>query len=348
MTIGIGVVGCGNVSAKYLATIAGAPGVELVACTDRDGERARSVGTQFGIPLVLASLEELLALPAVDMVLNLTAPMAHAEVSLAAIASGKHVYSEKPLATTLTDGVRIIEAAGRAGVRVGCAPDTFLGDGIQAMAKLITDGAIGQPLSAISILVTTGPEHFHPSPEFLYHEGAGPLFDIGPYLVTALTFLLGPVRAVTAMAATPVETRTVRVGSRAGETFPSAVPTFISCVLEFASGAVATLLQSWDVVGTTAPRLELHGTAGSIVGPSPDSWCGPLRLMRAGDEEFVEVMPEIQIGSRLGVGVLEMVSALEAGSGPAASGERGLHTLRVLQGILSSAASRQRVRLDDE
>ncbi|MEO8828568.1 Gfo/Idh/MocA family oxidoreductase [Lapillicoccus sp.] len=342
MTIRIGLVGCGNVSAKYLATVGGAPGVELVACADQDAERAQVVGAEFGIP-VLASVEELLALPEVDLVLNLTAPRAHAEVSLAAIAAGKHVYSEKPLATTLEDGIRVVEAADRAGVRVGCAPDTILGEGLQATAKLIADGAVGRPLSAISILATTGPEHFHPAPEFLYLEGAGPLFDIGPYLVSALTFLLGPVRAVTATTAMPVETRTVRVGGHAGETFSAAVPTFISSMLEFESGAVATLLQGWDVVGTTAPRLEIHGTGGSIAGPSPDSWGGPLRLMRVGDHGFAEVMPTGSAGSRLGIGVLEMAAALEAGEAPAASGEQGLHTLAILQAILRSANSGQRV-----
>lgn len=344
MTIRIGLIGCGNVSAKYLTTFAGAQGVELVACADQDIERAGAIGTEFGIPVV-ASVEELLALPEVDLVLNLTTPRAHAEVSLAAIAAGKNVYSEKPLATTIRDGVRIIKAASRAGVQVGCAPDTFLGDGLQATAKLITDGAIGRPLSAISILATTGPEHFHPAPEFLYLEGAGPLFDIGPYLVTALTFLLGPVRAVMATTATPVETRIVRVGERAGETFGTAVPTLISCVLEFESGAVATLLQGWDVVGTTAPRLEIHGTAGSIAGPSPDTWGGPLRLMRAGNDGFAEVMPTGSEGSRLGIGVLEMAGALEAGEAPAASGERALHTLAILQAILNSANSAQRVKV---
>ncbi len=344
MTIRIGLVGCGNVSAKYLATVGGAAGVEVVACADRDAERALAIEADFGIQ-ALASVDELLALPEVDLVLNLTAPRAHAEVSLAAIAAGKHVYSEKPLATTLEDGVRVVEAADRAEVRVGCAPDSFLGDGLQAMAKLIADRAIGRPLSAISILATTGPEHFHPAPEFLYLEGAGPLFDIGPYLVTALTFLLGPARAVTATTATPVDMRTLRVGGRAGDTFLTAVPTFISSILEFESGAVATLLQGWDVVGTTAPRLEIHGTAGSIAGPSPDSWGGPLRLMRAGDDSFSEVMPTGSAGSRLGIGVLQMAAALEAGEAPAASGERGLHTLAILQAILHSAKSGQRLCL---
>lgn len=349
MTVAVAIVGCGNVSPKYLDTIIGSAQVEVIGCADLEQSKAATLAAAFGIH-AYESIDELCADPRVQLVVNLTAPVAHAEVSLRAIAHGKHVYSEKPLAASVSDARRVVAAAAAAGVQLGCAPDTFLGVGLQATKRLIADGAIGRPISALSVLATQGPELFHPGPEFLYRSGAGPLFDIGPYLVTTLTFLLGPVRAVSATTATPVKERTIRVGERAGEGFTAAVPTFISAVLEFDSGAIATVVQGWDVVGTTAPRLEIHGTEGSISAPSPDSWDGPVRLQRAGESEFVEVVSAVPAGGSpgsLGMGVLQMAEALESGQVPAGSGARGLHTLEVLHAILSSAAAGRRVTLSE-
>lgn len=347
MAVRAGLAGCGNVSTKYLNTILGSSCLKVVACADLDPKKATDLESKYNIH-ASKSLHDLILNQDLDLVLNLTAPDSHAQVSMEAIANGKHVYTEKPLATSVEDGRAIVEAARKAGVLVGCAPDTFLGRGLQTTSGLLRQGAIGEPLSAISVLSTTGPEHFHPTPEFLYDERAGPLFDIGPYLVTALTFLLGKVRAVTAVTATPVRTRTFRVGDRIGQNFTANVPTFISSVLEFESGVLATLVQGWDVVGTTAPRLEIHGTDGSIVAPSPDSWDGPVRLLKKEGKDFLEVGEPSPTGtpSNLGIGALQMAEVIENGGKLLASGEQGLHTLEVLHAILRSGETGCRVDLD--
>lgn len=340
-------MGCGNVSRKYLTTLAQDDRVIVVCCADIDPQKAAELAKDFGIARSLG-VHELLSDETVDVVLNLTVPVAHAEISLAALKAGKHVYSEKPLASSIADAELILATAKERGLVVGCAPDTFLGSGIQATQALIEAGAIGRPLVAQCTLFTQGPELFHPGPEFLYRPGTGPLFDVGPYLVTALMFMMGPVDSVTAFTATPRPERTLAVGDRAGATFLSQAATFVSATLQFASGAVGTIAQSWDAIGTVSPPLEIHGTEGSIIGPQPDDWYGSPLIRRRGESAFrqPDTWTGIPVGpGGLGLGLLQMSTAIREGRSPEASGERARRTLEVLLAISESGATGQRIEI---
>ncbi|MEU7994501.1 Gfo/Idh/MocA family oxidoreductase [Micromonospora sp. NPDC049060] len=338
-SVRVGVVGCGNVSSRYLANLAGDPAVTVVACADADPARARALGAAHAVPEV-HPVDALLTHPDVDLVLNLTPPRAHAEVTLRALKHGKHVYTEKPLATTMADGHRIVEAARARSLQVGTAPDTFLGVGAQTCAALIADGAIGTPTSVNAAMMNAGPERFHPEPEFLYQEGAGPLFDIGPYYLTVLTELMGSVVRVGALGATARTERVVLAGPRAGSTFSVQTPTHINSVLEFASGAMGMLVTSFDVVATRTPHLEIHGTEGTIVAAQANSWGGPVLLRAAGGTDFVEVLPGPRDSDGfMGMGLVEMARAILAGRPALAAATRGLHVLEVLTAIAGAARS---------
>ena len=344
----VGIVGCGHVSRKYLETLAQDDRVVVTRCADVELAKAEQLADEFGIERWMP-VPELLADPAVDLVLNLTVPSAHAEITIAALRAGKHVYSEKPLAGSIDDARGILDTADELGLRVGCAPDTFLGPGMQSTRELIVSGAIGRPLVAQCTLLTLGPELFHPGPEFLYLPGMGPLFDVGPYLLTSLMFLMGRVEAVTAVTATPQPTRTLAVGERAGHRFDTLAPTFVSATLQFAGGAFGTIAQSWDVSGTTMPPLEVHGTEGSILAPRADDWLGSPRLLRTGDTTFAPAAewnghPAGPPG--LGLGLLEMASALREDRAPEASADRAFRTLQVLLAIAESGATGRRVTIE--
>ena len=231
-----------------------------------------------------------------------------------------------------------MDLAAQLKLHVGCAPDTILGSGLRLCRDLVAEGAIGTPISANAFMMNAGPERFHPHPEFLYRKGAGPLFDGGPYDVSALTSILGPITNVSAMSATAHATRTIRTGGRAGEDFAVETPTHVSALLRFANGVVGTLVTSFDVLDTRVPRLEIHGTRGSLIAPAPNSWAGPVLLRRETDSEFSELPLRLEDSGFMGVGVIEMAQAIRAGSAPAASGERGLHVLRVLDAIDASAS----------
>ena len=331
----VGLIGCGNVSGHYLHNLGVPDLLEVVACADAQPERAEATARAFGIPRT-PSVAELLHADDIDLVLNLTNPAGHAEVSLGAIAAGKHVYTEKPLAGSVAEADAILAAADERGVHVGCAPDTFLGPGPRRCAELLAEDVIGTPVSANAFLMSAGPEAFHPAPEFLYQPGAGPLMDSGPYGVSALVALLGPVTAVTGMSTRGRSTRSVLTGERTGSSFPVDVPTHVTSLLRFERGAVATLVMSFDVHGTRTPRLEVHGTGGSMICPSPNSWGGPVWIRPAGSAGCDEVRIDGGEGNRIGMGVIEMATALRSGRAPAASGLLGRHVLEVLEGIQES------------
>ncbi|MFY1703702.1 Gfo/Idh/MocA family protein [Micromonospora sp. WMMA1923] len=335
-TVRVGVVGCGNVSSRYLANLAGHPAVTVVACADADPARARALGAAHGVPKAYP-VDALLSDPDLDLVLNLTPPRVHTELTLRALAQGKHVYTEKPLATTMADGRRILDAARERSRWVGTAPDTFLGAGTRTCAALVAQGAIGTPTSVNAAMMNPGPERFHPEPEFLYQEGAGPLFDIGPYYLTVLTALMGSVVRVGALGAAPRAERVVSTGPRAGSTFPVETFTHVTSVLEFASGALGTLVTSFDVAATRTPHLEIHGTEGTIVAAPANSWGGPVLLSGAGGD-FTEVLPGPgESDGFMGMGLVDMAEAILTGRSPLATGTRGLHVLEVLTAIASAA-----------
>lgn len=333
----VGVLGCGDVSHKYLNNLVGRSEVVVVACAD--GNRERAVALAANYPgMRVSSVSELLAADDIELVLNLTPPLAHAEVSMRALEQGKHVYSEKPLARSLSDAADLLAFAESRSLRVGVAPDTFLGAGALEVQRLIADGEIGTPLAVSASVLNSGPERFHPDPDFLYRDGAGPLFDIGPYYVTLLTAVLGPISRVSAFATMGRTERTVLVGPRAGEKFSVETPTHVTAILQFASGCVGTLTTSFEVVHTATPNVEIYGTEGVISAPQANSWSGPILLARAGDATFTEVpLPATTEHGYLGLGLIEMAASIRAGRIHQSDGARALHVLEVLAAILESA-----------
>jgi len=329
--LGVGLIGCGNVSAQYLPNGPRLDALRFVACADVDRAAADRVAAEYG--LEACSPDELPARADVDVVLCLTPPESHADVALQAIAAGKHVYTEKPLATSLERARAVLDAAAAAGVLVGCAPDTFLGAGIQTVKAAIDAGAIGTPALAQVRLVAAPPETWHPSPAFLYADLAGPLLDIGPYGVATAVELVGPVRRVTALAARPRESgRTV-----AGTDFPIVEPTRVGAVLEHDGGVLTTLVASFDVDGPARHGIEVAGSAGTLVGGDPNGFDGPVVLRRAGaGDEPLELVSEWRDNAR-GLGLEDLCRAVRDGTPQRASGALGLHVLEVLLAIRQSA-----------
>jgi predicted dehydrogenase len=336
----IGIVGAGEISGVYLSTLRRLSNVGVVAVSDLDEGRARAAAAAATPSVRPLPVAELLAADNVDLVLNLTTPAAHAQVAHAAIAAGKHVYGEKPLAVTTGQAREVLAAAVRAGVRVGCAPDTVLGTGVQTARACLDAGEIGTPIAATAFMVTPGHERWHPAPDFYYLPGGGPLFDMGPYYLTALVTLLGPVRRVAGMAATPRATRTIGSGPRAGAEIDVAVATHVTGVLEHANGALSTLVMSFDVWAGRLPHLEVYGTAGSLSVPDPNGFGGAVQIFRTEAEDWTPVAEAGGYrGAARGYGVSDLASALTAGTAHRASGEIAYHVLDVMESLLAAASS---------
>ncbi|MFJ8041140.1 Gfo/Idh/MocA family protein [Kitasatospora sp. NPDC096147] len=335
----VGVVGAGKISGVYLDTLTRQPETTVTAVADLDRARAEGAATRAPGARV-TTVAELCAAEDVDLVLNLTVPAAHAEVALRAIAGGKHVYGEKPLAATTAEARAVLAAAEAAGVRVGCAPDTVLGTGTQTARALLHAGEIGTPFAATAFMTTPGHELWHPDPEFYYRPGGGPLFDMGPYHLSALVTLLGPVRRVSALAATPRPERTVATGPRAGARFTSEVPTHLTGLLEHQGGAVSSLLMSFEVHAARLPHIEVYGTAGSLSVPDPNDFDGPVELHRAGAPAWEPVAPLAgEPGAARGAGVADLARALVTGLPHRASADLALHVLDVMECLTSAAGS---------
>ncbi|MGN9909868.1 Gfo/Idh/MocA family protein [Phytohabitans sp. LJ34] len=336
----VGIVGLGVISRQYLNTLVGHPDVRVTAVADLDAARAEAVAAEFpGVEAV--SVERLFDGAGVDTVLNLTIPAAHADIALAAIAGGKHVYAEKPLAVTFPGGRSIVDAAVAAGLRVGCAPDTVLGTGIQTARAAVDAGLIGRPIAASAVMVTPGHERWHPNPDFYYVAGGGPLMDMGPYYITALVHLLGPVRAVTGAASRLRGERVIGSGPRAGERIPVEVDSHVSGVLEHANGALTTITTSFDSVETAAVPIEVHGETGTLSVPDPNHFEGETRLFELGGSEWRPLKPSAgYVGAGRGVGLVDLVT-----SDGRASGELALHVLEVMTALLDSAAEGRRINL---
>ncbi|MGW0686260.1 Gfo/Idh/MocA family protein [Streptomyces sp. NPDC002754] len=338
--LNVGIIGCGTIVGQYLASLHRLKDVRLVAVADLDAERARAVAKEWdGDGDVRAvTVDELLAAEDVDLVLNLTIPAAHAEIALKAIAAGKHVYGEKPLAAT-TDAARgVLEAARQAGIVVGCAPDTVLGTGIQTARKAIDDGLIGRPVAATATMVTPGHERWHPNPDFYYAPGGGPLLDMGPYYITALVTLLGPVTSVIGAASHPRSQREIGSGPRAGERVPVEVDTHVTGVLVHESGALSTLVMSFDAVATHSANIEVHGPRGTLAVPDPNHFAGDTRLFRLGAEAW-EILPVSAgyVGSGRGYGIADLATTPPTHE-PRASGSLAYHVLDIMESLLGSAA----------
>ncbi len=337
-TMRAGVVGCGNISPVYFENLKTRyPVVDVVACADLIPERSHAAADRFGVPRAV-STEDLLADPDIELVINLTNPAAHAEVSLAAIEAGKHVYSEKPLAVERADGQAIVDSAAARGLSVGCAPDTVLGAGIQTCRKLMDEGRIGEPIAATAFMVNHGHESWHPSPEFFYKHGGGPMFDMGPYYLSALINLMGPVRRVTGSHRRTFERRTITSQPKHGTVIEVEVSTHVAGVLDFESGAVATIVTSFDVWGSDLPRIEVYGTEGALSVPDPNVFEGAVRVRGAGEDGWSDVPLAYREGGR-GMGPAEMAWAIRGGRRPRADGRLANHVLDVMHAVHEASDS---------
>jgi predicted dehydrogenase len=343
--IPIGIIGCGNIFNAYIKGCRTFPILDLVACADIAPARAEAKAAEFGLNAL--SVDGLLADPDIRIVVNLTIPAAHAEVGLAAIAAGKHVHSEKPFATTRGDGQRMLAAAAAKGLLTGCAPDTFMGGGLQTCRKLIDDGWIGRPVAATAFMLGHGMEHWHPNPEFFFKPGAGPMFDMGPYYLTALVSLLGPVARTTASAQITFPERLVTSQPNYGQRIKVETPTHVAGVLDFASGAVGTLITSFDVWSHSLPRIEIYGSEGSLSVPDPNTFGGPVRVRRAGAQEWSDVpLTHGYTENMRGIGVADMAHALAYGRQHRASGALAYHVLDLMQSFLDASAAGRHVAIE--
>jgi predicted dehydrogenase len=327
----VGIIGCGNISGAYLGMGQRYEVLEVAACADLLPERAKQKAEEFGIPRA-CTVDELLAMDDVEIIVNLTIPRVHAEVAIAALQAGKSTYAEKPFAVTREQGRRVIELAERKGLLVGCAPDTFLGAGNQTARKVLDDGWVGEPVGCAAFMMCHGHESWHPDPEFYYKPGGGPMFDMGPYYLTALVNLLGPARSVTGSATVTFPQRTITSQPLNGTIMDVEVPTHVTGIMRFAGGAVGTIVTTFDVWAAQVPVIEVYGTEGTLSVPDPNSFGGYPRVRRAGADGWSE-LPHTHPyadGNR-GLGVADMAYALRSGRPHRASGALAFHVLDMMQ-----------------
>jgi predicted dehydrogenase len=344
--IGLGIIGCGQISAEYLRVCQSFDHLRPIACADRDLPRAATTANAFGLARA-SSVDELLSRPDVDLIVNLTVPQAHTDLNLAALHAGKHVYSEKPLALSRADAAAVLAEARRRGLEVGCAPDTFLGPGMQTCRRLIDEGAIGRPLSAVALLGSPGVENWHPRPDFYYQAGGGPMMDMGPYYLTALVNLLGPMKRLSGAVHTAYPERLITRGPDSGRAIPVEVATHVSGTIEFHGGAVVTMMVSFDIVAHSLPRLEIYGTEGTLRASEPGGFAGEVALRRRGDTEWraQALAPSRPNPAGRGIGVADMAQALLAGGPFRATGQLGAHLLDAMLAFTESAESGRHITL---
>lgn len=328
----VGIIGCGNISETYLKSAKAFPLLDLRAVADLDPNASRKRASQFNLQAM--TVDELLADPSIEMVINLTVPKAHLPVGLSIIAAGKHLYSEKPLGLSSTEAAQLLAEAAHANLRVGCAPDTFLGGAHQTCRKLVDEGAIGRPLGGTAIFMCPGHERWHPAPGFYYVQGGGPVFDMGPYYITALVNLLGPVSHVMGMTSRPHESRLVTSAPLAGTKLPVEVDTHVAGLLQFRNGAIVNLIMSFDVQLHRHTPMELYGTAGTLVLPDPDEFGGTAALSMP-NGEWTSVHPALPFTDRYCriVGAADMAQAIREGRPHRASGALAAHVLDVIESI---------------
>jgi predicted dehydrogenase len=344
--VNLGIVGCGNISSAYLQNLKRFPFLEVAACADLDVAKARARAAEFAVERACAT-EELLKDAAISIVVNLTTPKAHYQVARAALEAGKSVYNEKPLAVERDEGRSLLKLAQSRRLRVGCAPDTFFGAGIQTCRKLLDDGALGRPVAASAFMVGGGHEAWHPDPEFFYQAGGGPMFDMGPYYLTTLVFLLGPVRSVAGMARISYPERIIGSGPKKGRKIKVVVPTHVAGLVEFAGGPIGTIITSFDAKGgAQLPRIEIYGSEGTLSVPDPNGFGGPVRLRRRGEKEWLEMpLTHANPEKARGLGVADMARAIRSRRPHRASGELAYHVLDVMHAFHDASDSRRQVTL---
>lgn len=365
----VGVIGAGVISHAYLRTIVRAPGLVLKAVSSRGMASAETQAKRYGGEA--RPTEAMLADPDIDIIVNLAPPAQHHALGLAALRAGKHLYSEKPFATSLEDARDLLAEADARALRIGCAPDTFLGRAHQAARRIVDAGDIGAVVGGAAVMASNGMEHWYPNPAFFYDRGGGPLLDIGPYMITQLVNLLGPIATVTAIGTTPRRTRVVASPERAGEIIDVKVPTTVNGALRFESGANVALTLSWDVVAHQRPAIELYGTEGTLATPTPNDFDGDMRLCQRGGEwrpahegapglaaiasTLVDALAMLKagidpmtgepvgpdspplFGDLRGLGLIDMVRAIRENREPRASGRLAIHVLEVLLALQTCA-----------
>ncbi|BCX05824.1 MAG: oxidoreductase [Candidatus Roseilinea sp.] len=343
--VNVGIIGCGNISPVYFRACKSLEILRLVGCADLDMARAESRAHEFDTRAF--SVESLLAHPDVQIVINLTIPKAHGEVGIAALEAGKSVYNEKPLALSREEAQRMLALAREKGLRVGGAPDTFMGAGIQTCRKLIDEGAIGQPVAATAFMLCHGHESWHPDPEFYYQPGGGPMFDMGPYYLTALVTLIGPVQRVTGSARITFPERTITSQPKHGQKIAVRVPTHVAGVLDFASGAIGTIVTSFDVWTQSMPCIEIYGSEGSLQVPDPNTFGGPVRIAKAGEKDWTDVpLTHAYSKQSRGLGVADMAYAIQSGRPHRANGELTYHVLDIMHAIHEASAEGRHIHLE--
>ncbi len=339
----VGLLGAGNISPAYINGTRDWDVLELAAIADIDVAKAGTVAAEHEIAHVL-TVDEMLASPNIDIVVNLTVPQVHAEMSVRALEAGKHVYTEKPIAITRADARRILDTAEARGLRVGSAPDTFLFGQHQTVRRLIDEGAIGEPVAAVANMAGHGPEGWHPNPAFFYQTGGGPLLDMGPYYVTCLLNLLGPVRSVSASARISFAER--QAGEAAGFLkIPVSIPTHYTGFLEFASGPVASVVISFDVWKHNLPMMEVYGSEGSIQAPDPNGWATRTVYRSVRGDEWEEVPTRYPETYRRGIGLADMAQAILSGRPHRASGALAYHALDVMEAFFDSSDQGRRIEI---
>ncbi len=341
----LAVVGCGVISRTYGYTLRMFDWVDLVACADVFPERAEEQAEKWGARAM--AVEAVLDDPDIDVIVNLTPPKMHADVDRAALAAGKSVFSEKPLGITFEEGTELVDLAAQAELRLGCAPDTFLGAGLQTCRAIIDRGDIGEPLAANAFMLSPGPERWHPSPSIFYERGAGPLFDMGPYYFTALVQLFGPARRISAMGRKAREQREITSEPLAGEMIDVEVPTHVSSAIEFESGAMATLVTSFDVQASNYRCIEVYGSEATLSVPDPNTFGGPVSIKRQGEEEWTEVeLIDPNLPQFRGIGFADMLWAQRTGRPHRASAELALHVLELMSAAITSSEAGRAVDLE--
>lgn len=346
-TVKVGVVGCGNISDIYLTNSKWLNNIEVIGVTDLRREMAEAQAGKYGIGTIYDSIEAMLADQQIEMVLNITHPAGHASVAQAAVEAGKSVYNEKPLTLGRDEGKKLMATATANGVLVGCAPDTFLGAAHQTARKLIDDGAIGNLVSANAFMTGWGMEMWHPNPEFYFKPGGGPMFYMGPYYLTDLVFLMGPVASVSGMLTTGRAQRTITSQPLNGTIINVEVPTHVAGLMQFTNGAIGTMIQSFDIAGSNTPHIEIHGDAGSISVPDPNRFGGKVMLRKGGASEWVDVaLTHSYTENSRGLGLADMANAIRNGGGHRANGDVAYHVLDLMHAFHDSAANGKHVTVE--
>ncbi len=336
----VGVIGCGNISAQYFDMAKNFPLVQIAACSDLDESKAQAAAQKYAVPKV-CSVEKMLKDDSIEIILNLTVPKAHAPVAMKAIKAGKHHYAEKPFGINRAEGKKVMEAAAKKNVLLGCAPDTFMGAGIQTARKALEDGLIGKPVGFTAFMLCPGHESWHPSPEFYYEVGGGPMFDMGPYYLTALLNLLGPVKQYCGMASIAIPQRTITSQPKYGKQMTVETPDHICATMEFENGAVGTLITSFATrfpPSDGGQPITIYGSEGTLKVPDPNGFDGKVFIHTNADKEYRELPHSFVAGYGRSVGLADMAYALRYGRPVRASGEQAYAVLDLMQGFLDSSA----------